>query len=113
MMSLPCEASHSALPWQFITPFEHQHFLGLQIESTSSNYSINIAVLSGVGIERNRSDQGLIQLGIWENGDAMYPNGELGRVVTRNIKLWNKQKSLVLDILSFFTLMSGLWEIAK
>ena len=43
----------------------------------------------------------------------MYPNGELGRVVTRNIKLWNKQKSLVLDILSFFTLTSGLWEIAK
>lgn len=70
-------------------------------------------MLSGVGIKRNRSDQGLIQLGMWENGDDIYPNGEVGRVVTRNIKWWSKQKSLVLNVLSFFTLMSGLWEKAK
>lgn len=45
------------------------------------------------------SDQGLMPLGTWENGAALQPNGGLGRVVIRNIKLWNKQKSLVLDVL--------------
>lgn len=33
-----------------------------------------------------------MQLRAWDNGDAIYPNGELGRVVIRNIKLWNKKR---------------------
>ena len=32
--------------------------------------------------------------------------------VIRSMRLWSKQKSSVLDILGFFTLMSGLWETA-
>lgn len=35
-----------------------------------------------------------MQLGAWDNGNAIYPNGELGSVVIRNIKLWNKKRVL-------------------
>lgn len=53
-------------------------FFGLQIEFTSSNYRMNIALLSGVGIKRNMSGQGQIQFRAWEDGDAIYLNGKGG-----------------------------------
>lgn len=59
-----------------------------------------------------KSNQGLIQFGTWENGDAIYPNGELGRGVIRNIKWQRKQKSSTLDVSSFFMPLPGLWETA-
>lgn len=45
-------------------------------------------------------------------GDAIYPNGELGREVIRAMKWWSKQKSSILDVSSFFMPLSGLWETA-
>lgn len=43
-------------------------------------------------------DQGLVQLGTWKNGDAIYPKGELGEGGNQEYEIVDRIEFLHIDV---------------